>query len=414
MKQSLNATLLSKEEAKMSTDKFLSVKVGDLMTKMVVSIDATMTANEVARLILEQGVDSFPVTENGKLVGMVTGWDVLTKVVAKALNPGKTKVRQFMTASPITCSPDYSVLQATKLMTKNGIKHIPVVKNDKVVGIFATYDVTAYRQLVQQADFNSYRQEPRHKTVQVPTPLEPEASNTVLQSRITTGYRYLDSVLLGGIPESYAVIITSPPCDERDSLIEKFLETGAKGGEVTFYVTISPLGMKTLTEKLQSHFYIFICNPQAAAMTKNFLNVFELRGVENLTDISIALSSAFRTLDDSRKKPRRACVEIIPDVLLQHGTVQTRRWLNALISELKSKGFTTLAVMDPTVHPHQEVRAILGLFEGEINIYEKGSERFLKVKKMSNQKYVGNEIALTETSGVSYTILLNESSNALL
>jgi hypothetical protein len=147
-------------------------------------------------------------------------------------------------------------------------------------------------------------------------------------------------------------------------------------------------------------------------MTKNFLNVFELRGVENLTDISIALSSAFRTLDDSRKKPRRACVEIIPDVLLQHGTVQTRRWLNALISELKSKGFTTLAVMDPTVHPRQEVRAILGLFEGEINIYEKGSERFLKVKKMSNQKYVGNEIALTKTSGVSYTILLNDSSNA--
>jgi hypothetical protein len=66
------------------------------------------------------------------------------------------------------------------------------------------------------------------------------------------------------------------------------------------------------------------------------------------------------------------------------------------------------------VHPRQEVRAILGLFEGEINIYEKGSERFLKVKKMSNQKYVGNEIALTKTSGVSYTILLNDSSNALL
>jgi CBS domain-containing protein len=64
--------------------------------------------------------------------------------LAKALNPGKTKVRLFMTASSITCSPDYSVLQATKLMTKNGIKHIPVVKNDKVVGIFTTYGVTAY------------------------------------------------------------------------------------------------------------------------------------------------------------------------------------------------------------------------------------------------------------------------------
>jgi CBS domain-containing protein len=399
MKESLNAPLLSKVEARMSTDQFLSIKVGDLMTKTVVSLDVTVTANEVARLILEHKIDSFPVTEKGKLVGIVTGWDVLTKVVAKALNPGKVRAREFMTRSPITCSSDCSVLQATKLMTKNGVKHIPVVKNDKVVGIFTTYDVTAYRQLVQD-DFSSYRQESRRKMVPAPKPPESEASNSVLPGRITTGYTYLDSLLLGGIPESYAVILTSPPCDERDLLIEKFLETGAKNGEVTFYLTINPIEMKTLTEKLQSHFYLLICNPQATAITKSFLNVFELGGVENLNDINIALSSAFRILDDSMKGPRRVCIEIIPDVLLQHGALQTRRWLNALIPELKSKGFTNLAVIDPMMHPCQEVRAILGLFDGEINIYEKGSERFLKVKKMSNQKYLGNEIALTKTSGV--------------
>jgi predicted transcriptional regulator/KaiC/GvpD/RAD55 family RecA-like ATPase len=386
----------------MSTDRFLSVRVGDLMTKMVVSIDVTVTANEVARLILEHKIDSFPVTEKGKLVGIVTGWDVLTKVVAKALDPSKVRVREFMTRSPITCSPDCSVLQATKLMTKNGVKHIPVVKNAKVVGIFTTYDVTAYRQLVQQPDFSSYRQESRRKMVPVVEPLEPEATSSVLPGRIATGYRYLDSLLLGGIPESYAVILTSPPCDERDLLIEKFLETGAKRGEVTLYVTINPLEMKTLTEKWQSRFYLLICNPQASAITKSFLNVFEARGVENLNDISIALSSVFRMLDDSTKGPRRVFIEIIPDVLLQHGAVQTRRWLNALIPELRAKGFTNLAVIDPMMHQRQEVRAILGLFDGEINIYEKGSERFLKVKKMSNQKYLGNEIALTETSRLNH------------
>jgi CBS domain-containing protein len=393
--------LLSKVEVRMSTDRFLSARVGDLMTKMVVSVDVTMTANEVARLILEHKIDSFPVTEKGKLVGIVTGWDVLTKVVAKDLDPSKVRVREFMTESPVTCGPDYSVLQATKLMTKNGVKHIPVVKDAKVVGILTEYDVTAYRQLVQQADLSSYRQESRRKMAPVLEPLEPEASSSVLPGRITTGYRYVDSLLLGGIPESYAVILTSPPCDERDLLIEKFLETGPKKGEVTFYITTDPFEMKTLTEKLQSRFYVLICNPQAAAITKNFLNVFEIRGVENLNDIDIALSSAFRTLDDSTKEPRRAFIEIIPDVLLQHGAVQTRRWLGALIPELRSKGFTNLAVIDPMMHPRQEVRAILGLFDGEINIYEKGSERFLKIKKMSNQKYLGNEITLTETNRLS-------------
>jgi len=377
----------------MSTDRVLSVKAGDIMTKKVVSIDVSMTADEVARLIVEHKIESFPVTEKGKLVGIVTGWDLLTKVVAEALSPGKVRVGEFMTRSPITCAPDYSVLQVTKLMAKHGIKHIPVVKDGKVVGIFTTHDVTVFRQLVQQADFSSYTRGLRHEMVDEPETAV-EVSKVVLPGRITTGYRGLDNLLLGGIPENYAVILTSSSCDERDLVVEKFLETGAKRGEVTFYVTIDPGGLKALTEEFQSRFYLFICNPQADAITTSFLNVFKLRGVENLTDINIALSSAFRTLDVSIKGQRRICIEIISDVLLQHRVVQTRRWLNALIPELRSKGFTTLAVMDPQMHPPQEVRAILGLFEGEINIYRKGLRKFLKIKKMRNRKYSKSELPM--------------------
>ncbi len=382
----------------MSADQFLSAKVGDLMTTKVVNIDASMTADEVARLIVEHKIESFPVTEKGKLVGIVTGWDLLTKVVAKALNPGKVRTKEFMTRSPITCSPDYSVLQVTKLMTKHGIKHIPVVKNGKVVGIFTTYDVTVFRQLVQHAGFSSHGHVLGNEMVLEPEPVETEVSKGLLPGRLTTGYGNLDNLLLGGIPENYAVILTSPSCDERDLLIEKFLETGAKSGEVTLYITTNPCEVKTITEEFQSHFYLFICNPQADAITKNFLNVFKLKGVENLTDINIALSSVFRTLEVSIKEPRRVCIEIISDVLLQHRAVQTRRWLNALIPELRSRGFTILAVMDPGMHSPQEVRAVLDLFEGEINIYEKetekGSEKSLKIKKMINQKYSKSELPL--------------------
>jgi len=135
-------------------EQFLSVKVGDLMTKKVVNIDASMTANEVARLIVEHKIEGFPVTEKGKLIGIVTGWDLLTKVVSKGLNPNKVKVKEFMTLSPVTCSPDDSVLQAAKIMAKYGIKRIPVVKNSKVVGIFTSYDVTVYRRIIDYADFS--------------------------------------------------------------------------------------------------------------------------------------------------------------------------------------------------------------------------------------------------------------------
>ena len=138
----------------MSTDRFLSVKVGDLMTREVVNLDASMTAIEVARLIVDHKIEGFPVTEEGKLVGIVTGWDLLTKVLSKGLNPSKAKVKDFMTPSPITCSPEHSVLEAAKLMAKHGIKRIPVVENGKVVGIFTSYDIAVYRRIVDYADFS--------------------------------------------------------------------------------------------------------------------------------------------------------------------------------------------------------------------------------------------------------------------
>jgi tetratricopeptide (TPR) repeat protein len=214
---------------------------------------------------------------------------------------------------------------------------------------------------------------------------------------VSTGYADLDKLLCGGIPRNYAVVLTSPSCDERDMLVKSFLETGAEKGEVTFYVTTDPGMAKPLAE-FQSSFCLFVCNPQADAIIEDSPNVIKLKGVENLTDISIALTSAIRKLDPSVKGPSRACIDIVSDALLQHHAVQTRKWLTALLPELRSAGFTTLAVVDPRMHPSEELYSILGLFEGEIDIYEKETEKragkFLKIKKMSNHKYLENDLFL--------------------
>jgi KaiC/GvpD/RAD55 family RecA-like ATPase len=215
---------------------------------------------------------------------------------------------------------------------------------------------------------------------------------------VATGYAGLDKLLYGGIPSNYAVALTSPSCDERDLLIRSFLEEGAKKGEVTFYVAIDPGSAKPLAEKSPSSFYLFVCNPQADAIINDAPNVVKLKGVENLTEISIALTSAIRRLDSSLKTGRRICIGLVSDVLLQHHAVQTRRWLTALITELKSARFTIFAVIDKRVHPPEELYAILGLFDGEISICEKetdeGPRKFLKITKMSNQEYSESELLL--------------------
>jgi KaiC/GvpD/RAD55 family RecA-like ATPase/tetratricopeptide (TPR) repeat protein len=232
-----------------------------------------------------------------------------------------------------------------------------------------------------------------------PEPVAFNISGVALPGRVSTGYADLDNLLFGGIPENYAVVLASPSSDERELLIKKFLEAGAKKGETTFYVTAELGNGTALAEKFPSSFYLFVCNPRADGTAESLRNVFKLKGVESLTDIDIALIKAFRGLDASYIGAKRACIEVVSDVLLQHHAVITRKWLSGVLSDLRAKGFTTLAVVNPDMHPAEEVQAILGLFEGEIRVSEreteKGIEKILRVRKLFNKRYLENELAIT-------------------
>lgn len=229
---------------------------------------------------------------------------------------------------------------------------------------------------------------------------EETISVPILPGRVATGFTDLDALLYGGIPAKYAVILVSPSNDERTSLIKDFLETGASAGEPTFLVTAEAETSNALAEKFPACFFLMLCNPQADFVVQSLPNVYKLKGVENLTEIDIALTKAFRTLNPSATSPRRICIEVVSDVLLQHHAVTTRRWLSSLLPTLKTKGFTTLAVMDPLMHPPEEVQAVLGLFDGEIRATEretaKGAEKVLKIRKLSGQKYLEKELTLNK------------------
>jgi len=227
----------------------------------------------------------------------------------------------------------------------------------------------------------------------------PEKVTEDVLSRVATGCAELDKLLMGGIPENYSVVLTAPFCDEREILIKRFLEEGTKKGATAFYVSTEVSGMETLAEELQSSFHLVVCNPRADIMIKDLPNVIKLRsGVMNLTDINIALHGAFRELDELPNDSRRICITIVSDVLLQHQAVTTKRWLTELISELKARKFTSLAVVNPLMHAPQDVQAILGIFEGEITLYDEKSkgnlQKFLKIKRMYNQEYLDNALPL--------------------
>jgi uncharacterized repeat protein (TIGR01451 family) len=238
-----------------------------------------------------------------------------------------------------------------------------------------------------------------HQNVYTPESVMLNVVFWALPNRVSTGCSDVDNLLFGGIPEKYSVILTSASSDERELLIRRFIEAGARNGQTTYYITSEIGNVEDIAETFPANFSLFICNPRADVMIKDLPNVFKLKGVESLTEIDIALVKSFRNLSPSQNQPRRVCITILSDVLLQHHTVTTRKWLSGLLQDFKSKGFTTLAMVNPDMHPLEEVQAILGLFEGEIRIVEKetekGLEKALRIRKLYNQKYMENEIVLT-------------------
>ena len=231
----------------------------------------------------------------------------------------------------------------------------------------------------------------------VSEPISINVSETILPNRIKTGFQDLDSLLFGGIPKGFAVILTSISCDERDLLVKRFLEAGAKEGNTTILAVVDPEGARTLAEEFKDNFHVLVCSPTMSEEFKRLPNIHKAADVENLTEVNIALEKMLGNLDKTKQEEGRDCLEILADILLEHGAVQTRKWLSRLIPELRSRGFTTLAVINPQMHSSEELQALLDLFDGEINIYEKGDNdftKYLRIKKMHRQRYLENEIPL--------------------
>ena len=77
--------------------------------------------------------------------------------------------------------------------------------------------------------------------------------------------------------------------------------------------------------------------------------------------------------------------------------------MSGLITDLGSKGFTLLAVINPLMHASEELHAVLDLFDGEISLTQTEDplecKKSLKIKKLRNQDYLKNPICLTSKFG---------------
>jgi len=117
-----------------------TICVKDIMTKSVVSIDAATTITDAAKMMEDAEIGAIVVTENNTPVGLITDRDFAIKVVAHAY-PRTTPVKMIMSSPLYSISPDESVRMIADFMYTRGIRKLPVIDNDKVIGIVTATDL---------------------------------------------------------------------------------------------------------------------------------------------------------------------------------------------------------------------------------------------------------------------------------
>ena len=106
----------------------------------IVSAPEDMTVADAARLMRERKVGAILILRDGRLTGIFTERDALFRVVAESRDAGRTQLAEIMTRDPRTIHPDRPFPDALHLMHGGGFRHVPVVEDERPVGMISARD----------------------------------------------------------------------------------------------------------------------------------------------------------------------------------------------------------------------------------------------------------------------------------
>ena len=109
--------------------------------KAVFSIAEDATAMDAAKVMNDHHIGALVVTRGEKVVGIFTERDILNRVVAQQRAPAETVVRDVMTTPVACCSPGTSRAECRGVMRGRRIRHLPVVDDQRLVGIISVGDI---------------------------------------------------------------------------------------------------------------------------------------------------------------------------------------------------------------------------------------------------------------------------------
>ncbi len=210
-----------------------------------------------------------------------------------------------------------------------------------------------------------------------------------LRAKVSTGYGRLDEALQGGLLAGSAIVLSAPASDEVPLLVGNFIRASKEQG-LLICRTLS--SAETITQNMGENVRSLVCSDKPVSPARS---IIPGKGIENLTDLNLQIGEVIAST-----QPKRLVIDILSDILLRHKALQTRKWATELLERLRSKGITTLAVLNPYMHSAEDVQAIIDLFDGNLEIFEQNVEgmlkKFLRVKWMHGVEIAEKEFLLID------------------
>ncbi|MEH7119344.1 CBS domain-containing protein [Neobacillus vireti] len=127
------------------------MNVADVMTTDIDCCSPESTCKEAAMKMKELDVGAIPICENEKLVGIVTDRDLVIKGLANDLSTESAVSELIETNVVVSGTKDMSIEEAAKIMSKEQIRRLPIVENEKLVGMVSLGDLAVNNQSSEQA-----------------------------------------------------------------------------------------------------------------------------------------------------------------------------------------------------------------------------------------------------------------------
>jgi CBS domain-containing protein len=118
--------------------------IGEVMTTDPVVLDASSSLEEAARRMKEHDIGDVLVSEGGRLCGIVTDRDIVIRGLAKGRG-ASAPLGDICSRELVSLSPDDSVEDAVGIMRDRAIRRLPIVENDRAVGIVSIGDLAVER-----------------------------------------------------------------------------------------------------------------------------------------------------------------------------------------------------------------------------------------------------------------------------